>query len=130
MDFAVGLFGAIDSKYGWMNIFAWRNLQDYQMTVSAKATDAIDVLLDYHFFPLDKARDAWYYGNGRPQRHDPTGAAGTELGHEIDLIVKYKWSDHYRLRAGYSHFFPGDFIRRTGPSPAADWVYVQCMHEF
>jgi len=125
-----GLFGAIDSKYGWMNIFAWMNLQDYQMTLSAKPTDAIDLLLDYHFFRLDQAQDAWYYGNGRPQRQDPTGAAGTELGHEIDLIVKYKWSDHCRFRAGYSHFFPGTFIRRTGPSPDADWVYVQWMYEF
>lgn len=125
-----GLFGAIDSKYGWMNIFAWRNLQDYQVTLTAKPTDAIDLLLDYHFFRLDKAQDAWYYGNGRPQRQDPTGAAGNELGHEIDLIVKYRWSDHCRLRFGYSHFFPGAFIQRTGPSPDADWAYAQWMYEF
>ena len=125
-----GLFGAIDSMYGWMNIFAWKNLRDYQATLNLKPTKTTEFVLDWHYFQLDQARDAWYYGNGRPQRRDPTGDAGRELGHEIDLILYYNHSDHCRLRLGYSHFFPGNFIRRTGPSPAADWFYVQTTLEF
>ena len=125
-----GLFGAIDSMYGWMNLFSWKNLHDYQTTVSIKPTKKTEVILEWHYFQLDQARDAWYYANGRPQRHDPTGAAGRDLGHEIDLAWIYHYSDHWRLRAGYSHFFPGSFIRRTGPSPQADWVFFQTMWEF
>jgi hypothetical protein len=125
-----GLFGAIDSMYGWMNIFAWKNLRDYQATASVKPTDKAEIILDWHYFELDRAQDAWYYGNGRPQRWDPTGESGRRLGHEIDLTIHYKYSDHLRLRAGYSHFFPGTFIRRTGKSPQADWVHLQTMWEF
>ena len=125
-----GLFGAIDSMYGWMNIFAWKNLRDYQATVNLKPGEKTEVVLDWHYFQLDEARDAWYYGNARPQRHDPSGASGRELGHEIDLIVYYNHSDHWRFRGGYSHFFPGSFIRLTGPSPPADWFYVQTMWQF
>jgi hypothetical protein len=125
-----GLFGAIDSMYGWMNIFAWKNLRDYQATASVKPSDKAEIILDWHYFELDQARDAWYYGNGRPQRWDPTGDSGRRLGHEVDLTLHYRYSDRLRLRAGYSHFFPGTFIRRTGTSPQADWVHLQTMWEF
>lgn len=125
-----GLFGAVDSMYGRMNLFSWKNLHDYQASLSIKPTKKVALSLDWHFFRLDKAKDAWYYCNGRPQREDPTGAAGTELGHEIDLIAKYKCSEHLDFQTGYAHFFPGRFIRRTGPSPDADWVFVQLVYGF
>jgi hypothetical protein len=33
-------------------------------------------------------------------------------------------------RTGCSHFFPGSSIRRSGPSPAADWFYGQTTLQF
>lgn len=95
-----------------------------------KPTAKTELLLDWHYFELDAAQDAWYYSNGRPQRQDPTGGSGRELGHELDFIAMDQWSEQWRFRAGYSHFFPGSFIRRTGPSPQADWVYFQMLYEF
>lgn len=125
-----GLFGAIDSMYGWMNIFAWQNLRDYQATLNMQPTDKTQLMLEWHYFQQDAAQDAWYYSNGRPQRQDPSGASGRDLGDEIDFIAHYHWSDHVHFRTGYSHFFPGGFIRRTGPSPQANWVYFQVTYEF
>ena len=93
-----------------MNLFSWKNLHDYQASLSIKPTKKVNVSLDWHFFRLDKAMDAWHYCNGGPQRHDPTGAAGAELGHEIDLIVKYKSSEHLDFQTGYAHFLPGLFV--------------------
>lgn len=92
-----------------------------------KPSDKLDIRLDWHYFRLDKAQDAWYYSNGRAQRHDPTGAGGTDLGHELDLVANYKHSKDLEFLFGYSHFFPGLFIQRTGTSPDADWVFVQAM---
>ena len=125
-----GLFGAVDITYGRMNLFSWKNLHDYQVSLGIKPTKELGVSLDWHFFRLDKAKDAWYYGNGRPQRQDPTGAAGTELGQEIDLTAKYKCSEQLDLQAGYAHFFPGTFIRRTGPSRDADWAFAQLVYRY
>lgn len=124
-----GLFGAIDMMYGRMNLFSWKNLHDYQASLGIKPTPKTGVTLDWHFFRLDKAADAWYYCNGRPQRRDPTGAAGTELGHEIDLIAKCQYSDACRFQVGYAHFFPGTFLKRTGAHPDCDWFFFQVMYE-
>ena len=125
-----GVFGAIDRVYGRINFFSWMNLEDYQASFSFKPVKKAKVSIDYHCFRLAEARDAWYWCSGRPARQDPTGNAGRELGQEIDLIVSYKHSERLKLMAGYAHFFPGSFIRRTGPSPGADWCFVQTLYAF
>jgi len=79
---------------------------------------------------LDKASDAWYWCSGRPARQDPTGKAGRDLGQELDLVLSYKHSKHWHFMAGYCHFFPGSFLRRTGRSPDADWLFFQTLYIF
>ena len=125
-----GGFGAVDKMYGRMNLFAWKNLHDYQVSLSAKPHQKLKVALDWHLFRLDEAGDAWYYCSGRPQRRDPTGDAGKGLGQEIDLIVTYKHSQHLEFMGGYAHFFAGSFVERTGPSPDADWFFLQTQYSF
>jgi len=125
-----GVFGAIDRVYGRINFFSWMNLEDYQLSFSCKPLRRVKIALDYHFFRLAEARDAWYWCSGRPARQDPTGAAGKDLGQEIDVIVSYAHSKHLKLMAGYAHFFPGTFIERTGASPGADWCFLQTLYSF
>jgi len=31
---------------------------------------------------------------------------------------------------GYSHFFPGDFVKETGPAPDVDFLYLQVQYTF
>jgi hypothetical protein len=86
--------------------------------------------VDYHLFRLDQRKDAWYWSSGRSARQDATGKAGPNLGQEIDAILNYKYSRHWEFMAGYSHFFPGAFMERTGASPDADWFFVQMQYSF
>ncbi len=125
-----GAFGAIDAYYGRMNFLSWMNMHDYQLSLSARPVKKLKVSLDYHIFRLDKARDAWYWCSGRPARQDATGKAGRDLAQEIDLIVNYKYSRHWEFMAGYCHFFPGTFMKRTGASPDADWFFLQTQYSF
>lgn len=125
-----GAFGAVDKMYGRMNLFSWMNIHDFQLSSSVNPTKKTKASLDWHLFYLDEAKDAWYYCNGRPQRHDPTGQAGSTVGQEIDLVVSHSYSDHLKFQAGYAHFFPGGFLKDTGPSPDADWVFFQMLYSF
>jgi len=120
-----GLFGAVDKFYGRMNMIAWKNLNDYQATVSVNPRRGVKVWVDYHYFALDEAEDAWYWCSGKPAREDPAGGSGTTLGHEIDLLAKWKVNDYCELFCGYAHFFPGSFIRHTGTDHDANWVFFQ-----
>lgn len=125
-----GVFGAVDKMYGRMNLFSWSNIHDFQLSYSLKPTPKTKASLDWHWFYLDEAKDAWYYCNGRPQRRDPTGKAGSTVGREVDFIVNHKYSEHLTFQAGYAHFFPGDFLKDTGPSPDSDWVFFQASYSF
>lgn len=125
-----GVFGAVDKMYGRMNLFSWMNIHDFQLSFSCKPTSKTSAWLDWHLFYLDEAKDAWYYCNGRPQRSDPTGQAGSSVGQEIDLIVSHKYSDHLKFQVGYAHFFAGSFLKNTGKSPDADWFFLQMLYSF
>ncbi len=131
-----GLFGAVDKFYGRMNIFAWMNLQDYQASFSVKPMKSLNVSLDYHYFRRDEDNDFWYHCNGRPVRITNRGLlAGTdsELGHEVDLLAKWRINEQVELFTGYGHFFASSFIHDTanvGITDDADWVFLQFTYFF
>ncbi|HUW34972.1 MAG TPA: alginate export family protein [Planctomycetota bacterium] len=135
-----GVFGAVDQYYGRMNFLAWMNLIDYQLGASIRPVNKLQLSADYHVFALAQKKDAWYYCNCKPQRRDKTGAAGDNIGQEIDLVAKYDVPmgnspiasaiKKIELMAGYSYFVPGDFVKATGSAGDANWMFFQTMLSF
>jgi len=126
-----GIFGAMDMPYGWMNVVSWKNLEDYALTFSLRPITALRFSAEYHYFRLAQSRDAWYWVSGRPERRDPTGSAGRDLGHEIDLILRWQIRRELELLLGYAHFFAGSYLARTpGSEQDANWVFVQLTYSF
>lgn len=125
-----GVFSGADTVlYGWMNLFFWSNTREYRLDTVLSPTDKLSLRGEYHYFTLDEKKDAWYYP-GKAQRRDKTGASGRDLGQEVDLTFHYKASKRLDLRGGYCMFFPGEFIRNTGPHPNASWAFLQTVFYF
>ncbi|HUU90653.1 MAG TPA: alginate export family protein [Phycisphaerae bacterium] len=125
------LFTAPTTYYGRMNLLSWQNMMDYQATFEVKPTKKLKAWVDYHFFRLASDTDAWYWFSMAPQRRDRTGNSGHELGHEIDIQIKWTVSKNLELYAGYSWFLPGSFVKHTaGGDDAANWGFVQCTYKF
>jgi len=122
-------FGSRDRHYGWMNLFSWRNLVNWQFSLSLEPHKKLKLIFDYHVFRLAEARDAWY-STGPAYRRDKSGQSGRKAGTEIDMTVLFKATKRLDLRTGYAHFFPGDYVKRTGTHKPADWVHVQWMYRF
>ncbi len=79
------------------------------------------VWTQYHHFWLDQSRDALYNPGGVAYRRDPTGAAGRNVGDEIDLVVNFHLSRYSDLLVSYNMLFGGDFLEATsGPNQAVD----------
>jgi len=74
-------------------------------------------------------RDAAYNTQGRPIARAPLGNAGTHIGQEADLYFTYKRSG-WTMGAGYGHFFPGEFIRKTTPGASPQYAYVFQSYTF
>jgi hypothetical protein len=115
---------------GWADVFAWKNGHDFAFHVSAKPDPAVVVGGAFHFFRLDEAGDAWFNAAQSPLRRDAAGAAGRDIGTELDLYVKWNVRPDLLLTAGYSRFFAGDFVAATGPAPDQDWIFLMLTAEF
>lgn len=126
-----GIFGAMDIPYGWMNVVSWRNLEDYVLNFSLQPARSLKLGVEYHYFRLSQSRDAWFWVNGRPERRDPTGRAGQDLGQELDAIARWQVSKNLELLLGYARFFAGDYVRNTpGNDRDANWAFAQMTFAF
>lgn len=118
---------------GYCDLVARQNIQDFNVRLTAKPSDRISLLAWWHVFHLAQARDALYNAAGVPIRSDPTGAAGIDVGQELDLTLTYALDERTELLFGYSHFWAGDFVRATNPpgvSGDVDFTYAQLQWRF
>ncbi len=46
------------------------------------------------------------------------------------VLLKFPLTRHIVGTLGYSHFFPGDFIRQSGSAKDIDFVYVETQFTF
>ena len=127
------LFPLSHKYFGFMDLVARQNIQDANFLLTATPTKNTRALCWYHIFFLEEARDALYNAAGVPIRSDPTGAAGRNVGQELDFTWQYIFSPRCDLLLGYSHFFEGRFVRATNPAGVdgnADFFYNQFTLRF
>ena len=114
---------------GYLDLVARQNIQDVSFQFACYPQNWITLQAQYHCFRLAEARDFLYNAGGRPTRRDPTGAAGRDVGNEVDLLANFHLSQHSDVLVGYSKLFAGDFIKRTrGGDVSPDLFYV--MYNF
>ena len=118
---------------GWADLVGRQNIHDFNLHMFLYPTKWMTVWLQYHRFWLDSPKDALYNAGGVAYRRDATGAAGTDVGHEVDAIVNFHVTKHSDVMTGYSHLFGGDFLQRTaGPNAAVDssFFFVQYSYRW
>jgi hypothetical protein len=110
--------------FGYLDLVGRQNIRDVNLQMVFFPAKWITPLVQYHIFRLDSARDALYAANGVVLRDDPTGAAGRDVGDEIDFTVNFHLATHQELFVGYSKLFAGSFIKQTGPGGSPEVTYV------
>lgn len=111
--------------FGYLDLVGRQNIRDLNMQLMCYPNHWITPALQFHMFRLDSARDGLYAANGTVLRSDPSGAAGRDIGNEIDFTINFHLSRHQELFVGYSKLFAGTFIRETGPNVSPEVTYVQ-----
>jgi hypothetical protein len=127
------LFPTNHKFYGQMDLFAWQNMHDIEVSFKFSPVKKVNVKAEYHAFWLANTHDVWYRANGVTPVRPLTAAAfnaSNYAGSEVDLTVTYLATKWLALEAGYSHFFAGDYLADTGPSDDPDFGYVQATLTF
>lgn len=132
------LFPSNHEKYGYLDEFAWRNLHNVRVQLKTDIVRNLQAEVNYHAFWLAETTDYWFRSNGFSTLRTTTPGgrdvrtinADRFAGHEIDFVVKWFPAKWLQVDTGYSHFFPGEYLRQTGPSDGADFAYVQAVVKF
>lgn len=127
------LFPWAHRYFGFMDLVGRQNIRDLNLLLTASPTKKTNATIWYHIFNLAQARDALYNASGVPIRRSPTGAAGTYVGQELDLLLQVVINARADVLFGYSHFFAGSFVKATNPvgvSGNADFYYSQWSWRF
>ncbi|MBI1950015.1 MAG: alginate export family protein [Acidobacteria bacterium] len=109
--------------YGYADYEGWRNIASPYAGVSVTRGRHF-ILAKLHDFGLEEARGPWKDAGGNLLGFDPTGASGTGVGREIDLLYRVGLGDRTVLEGGWSRFAPGEFARATRGDENSDWAYV------
>jgi hypothetical protein len=81
-----------------------------------------------HRFRLADSHDALYEAGNAVLRKDPTGAAGRDVGAELDVLATWTFRTHHVVAFELSRFWTGEYFERTSAVPGASddfwWGWV------
>lgn len=117
------------SFLGYIDYIGRQNLISASAGVTMSPIHGLSLSLQQYFFWRDSDRDALYNKSGAVLRRG-TGTTARYVGAEIDLLATYIFTRHVLGSAGYSHFFTGELIERTGPARNSDFFYVAAQYTF
>ncbi len=109
-------YGTTHSQLGVVDVQTMTNLRHLEFGVVYKPNKVSEYSLGFHKFWLYDKTDGWFGGtsiNSRPGGTfiDPTGAAGNDVGSEINVTGKWDLTklDTIQMEAGV--FMPGSFVK-------------------
>ena len=115
---------------GWIDQVGRQNIHDLNAHLYFYPQPWLTVWLQYHHFWLDESQDALYNAAGNAIRRDPTGAAGRNVGDEIDVVVNVHVGRYSDVLVGYSRLFGGGFLESTsGATAASDAELFYMMYQ-
>ncbi|GAA4437900.1 alginate export family protein [Bremerella cremea] len=129
------LFPLGHAYLGWMDLFARRNIEDFNVQLTAKPCDPWTLIAWWHVFNRQDTSDVPYTVTNAPYP-GYTPAGSRYLGQELDFMAKCQLTPHSDIIFGYSHFFTGTYFRdQNALNPAiydgdADFFYTQFTLRF
>lgn len=119
--------------FGFADLVGRQNIRDLAARLITKPFPKVTFIVTLHSYDLATRKDGMYNAGGGRIRFDPTGAAGKDVGEEIDLVVNISLLQRAGLLVGYSKFWGGGFIDATNPvgiSGDVDFFYTQLVFKF
>ncbi len=123
------LFPLSHAYLGYIDVHGRQNIVDLSAGASMHLLRGV-AQLDLHDFTRASTADGLYGADGSLARPAGTGLPA-HVGSEIDLTLKRSLlAGRLAAQAGASHYFPGAFLRASGPTRDITWVYAQSTVSF
>jgi hypothetical protein len=123
------LYPNAHSYLGYIDYIGRQNIISTSGGASISPTHDLTLSLQHYFFWRASDRDAIYNKSGGVLRPGTTTSA-RYVGAETDVYATYNFTRHLLGYGGYSHFFTGEFINKTGKDKDSDFYYVAIQYTF
>jgi Alginate export len=123
------LYPNAHSFLGYIDYIGRQNIVSPSAGVSISPIQNLTLSLQQYFFWRASDRDALYNKSGGVLRPG-TGTTARYVGAETDVYATYNFTRHLLGYAGYSRFFTGEFISKTGKDKDSDFYYVALQYTF
>ncbi len=130
VDGARGTFDALyannHDKYGFMDRFAWRNINHAATALELKPAKRWTSKAVFHYLWLANKNDAIYTQGGVNVKWK--NATSSRLGPELDLQTSYSFSRRLDLVGGIAHLWAGEYIRHATNYTGSTYPYVTFLY--
>jgi hypothetical protein len=123
------LFPLGHAYLGSADLVGRQNVIGVSAGASARLLPALTVDVALHHFRRAGRGDGLYNAAGALLRAGNPNASRA-VGEEIDVGATYRVDTHLQLGGGWAHFFPGPFVRATGPGRNVDFGYAFAQFTF
>ena len=116
---------------GFMDLYARRNITDFNLQLTLSPSEKLQLLVWYHMFNLQNSDLGPFNGTNLP--YNPGNTPGSAiLGNELDVMLTWKCTPRSNIQLSYSRFWAGAYYQTTpGAVDAdADFVYTQFLVNF
>jgi hypothetical protein len=111
------------SYAGYADMLSRRNLMEIRGVAQASPLESLRLRASGHLFRRASLFDAAYDLGGMPFR-PPAPPAGRDIGSEIDVTAQWRTLRYLRFDLGGARFFPGAYMRATGPAQTYTWAFA------
>jgi hypothetical protein len=123
------LFPNGHSYLGYIDYIGRQNIISSSGGISVTPLQDLTLSLQQYFFWRASVADSIYNKSSAILRA-ANGTTARYVGAETDLFANYNFTRHLQGYTGYSYFFPGGFIHKTGPHKASNFYYAQLQYTF
>jgi len=123
------LYPNAHSFLGYIDYIGRQNVLSPNAGVSVSPIQGLTLSLQQYFFWRASDHDAIYNKSAAVLRPG-TATTARYVGAETDVLATYNFTRHLQGYAGYSRFFIGEFIDKTGKDKDSDFYYVAIQYTF
>ncbi len=123
------LYPNAHSFLGYIDYIGRQNVMSPNAGLTLSPIHGLTLSLQQYFFWRASDRDAIYNKSGGVLRPGTTTTA-RYVGAETDVLATYNFTRHLQGYTGYSRFFTGEFISKTGKDKDSDFYYVALQYTF
>jgi hypothetical protein len=123
------LFPNGHSYLGYIDYIGRQNIINSSAGIAISPMRDLTLSLQQYFFWRASVGDSIYNKSSAIIRAT-NGTTARYVGAETDLLANYNFTRHLLGYTGYSYFFPGGFIHKTGPHKASNFYYAALQYTF